>query len=130
MKPILFVGTTIVNAALIAYSIAIISEQRKKLISKKVISFLSLGVFFDIVATVCMILGTSQTAFTLHGFLGYSALLGMLIDCVLIWKFYLSNGSAVKVGYKLHIFSRVVYIWWVLAYITGALLVAARHMNH
>ena len=69
MKPVLLVGTTIVNAALIAYSVAIISEQHKKLVSKRVLAFLSIGVLFDIIATCCMIIGSSRSAFTIHGVL-------------------------------------------------------------
>jgi hypothetical protein len=127
MKLVLLIGTLIVNLALISYSIAIISEQRKKIISNKVLTFLSLGVLLDITATVCMIAGSSRSGITFHGLLGYSSLTGMFIDSVLIWKFRLNNKVDTSVTKKLHIYSRVAYIWWIVAYVTGAILVALRH---
>ena len=126
MSTLLRIGTTVVIFALAAYSVAIITEQRKKLISKKVVFFLTLGVILDITATTFMILGSSKGAFTLHGFIGYSSLLAMFIDAILIWNQKSKNGINSKVPKKLHIYSRYAYIWWVVAFITGGLLVAFR----
>ena len=126
MKPVLLAGTIIVNLALISYSIAIITEQRKKVVSNTVLNFLTIGVLFDIVATACMIIGSENTPFSVHGIMGYSSLTGMLIDCVLIWRFRLRYGPSVLVNRKLHLYSRIAYSWWVLAYITGAILIAVR----
>jgi len=120
-------GIIIVQLALICYSIAIITEQRKKLVSGFVLSFLTIGVIFDITATAFMILGSSHGFFTLHGVLGYSSLVGMFTDSVIIWRFYRSNPSGTTVTRPVHLFSRFAYVWWIAAYITGALLVALRH---
>ncbi|MEI7661595.1 MAG: hypothetical protein WCK34_05345 [Bacteroidota bacterium] len=120
-------GIITVQSALVCYSVAIISEQRKRLITPKVLTFLTLGVFLDIVATTFMILGSSHGAFTLHGILGYSSLAGMLTDGILAWQFYRKNGRGIKVTGGIHWYSLGAYIWWVAAYITGALLVALRH---
>jgi hypothetical protein len=121
------IGIIIVQLALICYSIAIITEQRKKLISVFVLSFLTAGVFFDIIATSFMILGSSRGLFTVHGILGYSSLLGMFTDAVIVWRFYRKTPAATSVTRPVHLFSRFSYIWWIIAYITGALLVALRH---
>ncbi|UCG60674.1 MAG: hypothetical protein JSV52_10095 [Candidatus Zixiibacteriota bacterium] len=126
MKPVLLAGTIIVNFALLSYSIAIITEQRKKIVSNIVLAFLTVGVVFDIAATTCMIIGSESGPFTVHGILGYSSLTGMLIDCILIWRFRLRNGPAVNVARGLHLYSRLAYFWWILAYITGAVLIAVR----
>lgn len=126
MNPLLQAGTTIVIFALISYSIAIISEQRTGVLSKKVLGFLSLGVFLDIIATTFMILGSSKGGFTLHGFIGYSSLLGMSIDAILMWRLKLKSGLNVSVPKSIHQYSRYAYIWWVLAFITGGLLVVLR----
>ncbi len=120
------IGASIVTLALISYSIAVFKERRKKLIDKNVLSFFVLGITLDITATICMIIGSQNTPFTLHGFLGYSALLGMLIDTYLIWKFHEKNGSAEKVSKNLHAYTIVAYSWWVIAYITGSLLVMVK----
>ncbi len=59
MSPFSLAGIIIVQTALICYSIAIISEQRKRMITKGIVTFLALGVLLDITATTFMILGSS-----------------------------------------------------------------------
>ena len=129
MNKFLITGMTVVNLALIAYSIAIFNEQKKKLANNIVLGFISGGVFFDIIATTCMIIGSTHTALSSHGYIGYSSLSGMLVDCVLLWKFRLNNGEKVIVKKNLHIYSRIAYLWWIMAYITGAIIVSIRHMH-
>jgi uncharacterized repeat protein (TIGR03987 family) len=129
MKPILIIGTTIVNLALISYSIGVLSEQKNKMVSLFSIRFITTGVLFDIIATGCMITGSTHTALSSHGLFGYSALLLMLIDCVLLWKYRISKGEAIIVSKALHLYSRFAYIWWVVAYVTGAVLIAIRHLK-
>ena len=129
MNTILMVGTTIVNLALISYAIAIVTEQRKKIVSNNVLIFITLGVVLDMTATTLMIIGSSKGAFTSHGLIGYSSLSLMLIDAVLLWIFRKKNGTSTYVGKKLHIYSRIAFIWWIVAYITGAVLVALRHSS-
>jgi len=126
MNPLLRLGTTIVIFALISYSIAIFTEQRKKILRRRILVFLTLGVALDITATVLMILGSSKGGFTLHGIIGYSSLAGMFIDAVLIWQLKIKQGAYSPVPDKIHIYSRYAYIWWVIAFITGGLLVAFR----
>ncbi len=123
MNPILKAGTRIVVLALIAYSIGIFNEQRKQIVARVVLLFLSIGIFLDILATSFMIIGSPNTPFTLHGFLGYSALAAMLVDTFLIWKTRLAKGQNAAVSRKLHLYSRFAYFWWVIAFITGSLLV-------
>lgn len=122
MKPVLIAGTTIVNLALISYSIAVITEQRRHRVIPRVRLFLTLGVILDIIATVCMIIGSSNSPFTLHGILGYSSLAAMSLDAALLWRHWLRHGEEV-VPRSLHIYSRYAYLWWIAAYITGAALV-------
>ncbi|HKK21953.1 MAG TPA: hypothetical protein VJ983_10810 [candidate division Zixibacteria bacterium] len=124
MKPILLTGTIIVTAALLSYSIAILTEQRRHHITSRVLIFLTIGVIFDITATTCMIIGSEHSPFTLHGILGYSSLTAMLIDTVAIWRFRLARGGEAEVPRGLHLYSRIAYTWWILAYITGGLIVA------
>jgi hypothetical protein len=124
MNTLLKIGTSVVFLALTSYSIAIITEQTKKILSKRVLLFITLGVLLDITATVCMILGSSKGGLTLHGFIGYSSLLGMFIDAVLLWRLQLKNGTGTVVPRGIHLYSRYAYLWWVIAFITGGLLVA------
>lgn len=123
MNPLLKLGTTIVFFALASYSIAIFTEQRKKILRRRILVFLTLGVALDITATVLMVLGSPNGGFTLHGIIGYSSLAGMFIDAVLIWRLKIQKGSYSPVPNGIHIYSRYAYIWWVVAFITGGLLV-------
>lgn len=123
MNPLLKTGTIIVIFALASYSIAIFTEQRKKILRRRILVFLTLGVALDITATIFMILGSSKGIFTLHGIIGYSSLAGMFTDAVMIWRLKMKNGSYCPIPDKIHIYSRYAYIWWVIAFITGGLLV-------
>ena len=125
MAPILIAGTMIVNLALLFYTIGIILEQRRHQVTQKVLTFLTLGVLFDITATVCMIAGSTKSPFSLHGILGYSSLTGMLIETISAWRHRKAKGDA-EVSRGLHLYSRLAYVWWVLAYITGAIIVMSR----
>ena len=116
-------GTKIVVLALIAYSVAILTEQKIHHVSNRVLIFLTLGIILDIVATTFMILGSGNTPFTLHGFIGYSSLGAMLIDTVLIWRHRLKSSATEEVPKRLHLYSRYAYIWWIIAFITRGLLV-------
>ena len=119
-------GATIVVLAMVSYSIAIITEQRKRQISKFILRFLTSGVILDIIATTFMIIGSSRGAFTLHGVLGYSSLAAMLIDTIFIWRLYRSQGNMAPVPKALNLYTRIAYIWWITAFITGILLVVLR----
>ncbi|MFZ4705018.1 MAG: hypothetical protein ACOYMF_03320 [Bacteroidales bacterium] len=120
------IGATIVIFALASYSVAIITEQRKRLVNRFILTFLTLGVILDIIATTFMIIGSSHGAFTLHGFLGYSSLTAMLIDTILIWRFSRKNSTDTIVPKALHVYSLGAYLWWVAAFVTGLLLVVFR----
>lgn len=117
------IGALIVTLALISYSVAVFSERRKRHITKKILSYLTIGLILDITATACMIIGSTNSPFTLHGSLGYSALTLMLIDTILIWRFYKAYGFNFEVPKGLHNYTIISYSWWVIAYITGSLLV-------
>ena len=120
MNPTLITGTVIVTAALIAYSMAVITEQRKKAISGFVLLFLTIGISLDITATIFMIVGSHRIPITFHGVLGYTALAAMLIDTVLIWRAHLRTANMVPKN--LHLYTRVAYIWWVIAYFAGGFI--------
>ena len=126
MNTISMIGATIVTLALISYSVGVITEQKKRQIVKTVLTFVTIGIILDVTATICMIIGSTNSPFTLHGFLGYSALLAMLIDVILIWNFYKKNGSEAQVPKQIHRYTLFAYLWWVVAYITGSLLVMVK----
>lgn len=113
-------GSGVVTLALVFYSIAVITEQKKHIITPVILIFITLGLFSDILSTLLMIIGSNYKFISFHGVLGYSALAGMLIDTVMIWRLRLKKQSVVSP--KLHLYTRIVYIWWVVAYISGSVI--------
>jgi hypothetical protein len=122
MKNILIVGIVIVNLALTFYSIAIFKQFRSRMMSRNVLLFLTTGLIFDISATVCMIIG-SGNFLTLHGIIGYSSLAGMLIDTWFSYRLIFTKGINSVVSPKFMRLSLIAYLYWVSAYLTGALIV-------
>ena len=123
MNSILVTGTIIVTFALTFYSISVISEQRRKTLTLFVLVTRTIGVVLDITATAFMIAGSRKIPFTFHGLLGYSALAGMLVDTILVWRYARKqNLQPVSAGLKLY--TRLAYLWWVMAYIAGGLIAA------
>jgi hypothetical protein len=123
MNLISMIGAVLVTFALISYGIGSVFLQRFKKIVKRVLWFLTVGLSLDISATICMILGSTNSPFTVHGFLGYSALLVMMIDLSMVWRIYLRKGLNAAVQKPLLVYAKLAYGWWVIAYITGSLLV-------
>jgi len=125
VNPVLLTGTIIVNLALIFYTVGIFIEQRSRRVSSKVVTLLTAGVIFDLVATACMIAGSSRGPFTAHGLLGFSSLAAMLLETGFAWRHRLRQGES-EVPSWLHRYSRLAYGWWIVAYVTGAILVMSK----
>ena len=121
MNPVIIRAVIVVTFALLCYSVAVITEQRKSAVSKWVLLFLTTGVMLDISSTILMIVGSTNIPFTVHGVIGYSALLLMLIDAILIWRHWVRSGVT-KIPKSLHLYTRGAYAWWVVAYIIGAIM--------
>lgn len=126
MKPLAIAAASVVTLALISYSIAILTEQKKRKVIRSVLLFLTLGVILDICSTTMMIIVSENSPFTLHGIMGYSALLLMLIDAFLLWRHRIRSGADQEVNKTAHLYSLIAYLYWVAAYITGSLLVMIR----
>jgi hypothetical protein len=125
MKPVLLAGISIVNAALVSYGIAIVMQSRKKAIDRRVLTFLTLGVILDVTATICMIIASGKII-TLHGVIGYTALVGMLTDTVISFRFTRLHGLPSQLSKNFLRWSLIAFSYWVVAYITGAILVGMR----
>ncbi|HSH20364.1 MAG TPA: hypothetical protein VLA03_07910 [Draconibacterium sp.] len=123
MEPISIAGAFIITVALLLYGIGSISVQRFKIITPGVLVFISLGVLFDLVAVTFMIVGSSKGAFTAHGILGYSATLTMVIDLILIWRSFIKRGLDSVIEKAVLLYSKFAYGWWIIAYITGSLMI-------
>jgi hypothetical protein len=124
MKTTLMIGSFIVTIALVFYSIGFYQERRRQLVTARVLSFYTIGVSLDITATILMIIGSTKSLVTPHGLIGYSSLLGMVTDTFILWRHYLKKGPGEIVSRRVNLYSRIAYIWWIIAFITGGLLVA------
>jgi hypothetical protein len=124
MKTASIIGSFIVTIALVFYSLGYTRERRRQLVTSVVLSFYTIGISLDITATIFMIIGSTKGLVTPHGLIGYSSLLGMLTDTFILWRHYLKKGLGENVSRRVHLYSRIAYIWWIIAYITGGLLVA------
>jgi hypothetical protein len=129
MRTASIIGSMIVTLALVFYSIGFAKESKAKVVSAGILFFYTIGVSLDITATIFMIIGSSNGLVTIHGMIGYSALLVMLIDTILLWRHNIRHGAGQLVSKSLHFYSRISFIWWVIAYITGGLLVAISKMQ-
>lgn len=123
MNPISILGAFIITFALLFYGVGSITLQRFKLVSRIVFWFLLIGVVLDFTAIVCMIIGATQTPFSLHGILGYSAFSVMFVYFVLIARIFIKNGKNARINKPLERFAKFAYGWWVIAYFTGSLMV-------
>ncbi len=121
MNPGLIRAVIVVTVALIFYSIGVITEQRKGTVTRLVLFFLTAGVLLDITSTTLMIISSGNIPITVHGIIGYTALTVMLIDAILIWRHWHKNGGS-AVPHSLHLYTRIAYGWWVIAYIAGAII--------
>lgn len=123
MNPVIIRAVVVVTFALIFYSVAVITEQRKAAVTKQILFFLTGGVLLDISSTVLMIIGSTNIPLTVHGCIGYSALLAMLVDAILVWKHWINSGLN-TIPRRIHLYTRIAYGWWVIAYIVGAVMSA------
>lgn len=121
MNTTLIIGANVVTVALISYSLAFVRLVMKKKIDRFVLVFQTLGLTLDIIATIFMIIGSSNSPFTLHGYIGYSSLTMMIIDTSLIWRHH-KKSLGEPLYKRLHVFTRIAFFWWITAYVTGSLI--------
>jgi len=123
LNPLSIIGAFIITLALLSYGIGSISVQRFKLVTPAVLTFLTLGVVLDLTAVTFMIIGSGNSAFSIHGILGYSAMATMVLDTFFIWRLFLKNGFDSEISKTIVTYAKFAYLWWVIAYLTGSLLV-------
>jgi len=126
MNPISLSGAFVITFSLLSYGIGSISLQRFKVVSTGVLVYLTVGIVLDFIAATLMIIGSRHTPFSLHGFIGLSAILVMFIDVVWLWRFFNKNGSNTTVPKPLLLYSKLAYLWWIIAYLTGSVLIIWR----
>lgn len=127
MSYVIIAGVILIHIALILYSVFIYKEHKYKRATKGLLVFITAAVLFDISATACMMIGTAEKYFTLHGILGYTALAVMVTDAIFIWRHYNKFGSEVPFSDTLNRNSKLGYILWLIAFFTGEMLAVMNH---
>ncbi len=123
MNPLSLTGAFIISFALLSYGVSSISIQRFRLITPSVLIALTLGVLLDITAVGFMIAGSGLFPISLHGVMGFVAMLTMILDAVLIWRIYMKNGLDSEISNAVVTYTKYAYVWWLIAYFTGSILV-------
>lgn len=126
MNPISLAGAFVITFSLLSYGIGSISLQRFKVVSTGVLVYLTIGIVLDLIAATLMIIGSTNPPFSLHGFIGLSAILIMFVDVIMLWRFFNKYGSETIVSKSLLLYSKLAYGWWVIAYLTGSVLIIWR----
>lgn len=119
MNPILLAGIGIVNLALVFYSLFFF-KKKTGFFTPAAVVFLGLGVVFDLTSTTLMIVGAHRGLITVHGFIGYTALGGMVSELVVVLRTFLGKKEITP---RVRIMTRITYLWWVCAYLAGIVLV-------
>jgi len=127
MSYVIIAGVILIHIAFILYSVFIYKEHKYKRATKGLLVFITAAVLFDISATVCMMIGTAEKYFSLHGILGYTALAVMVTDAIFIWKHKNKYGSEVPFSKTLNRNSKLGYILWLIAFFTGEMLAVMNH---
>jgi len=127
MSYVIIAGVILIHIAFVLYSVFIYKEHKYKRATNGLLVFITAAVTFDISATICMMLGTAEQYFSLHGILGYTALGVMITDAIFIWKHRNKHGSEVPFSDTLNRNSKLGYILWLVAFFTGEMLAVMNH---
>ena len=112
MNPTLHLAVAVVTCALVAYSLAVITEQRHKKLTPFTLRFLAAGVLLDATATILMIVGSRRIPLTLHGVLGYCAFAAMATDTVLLFRHRKKHGIGSPLPRLLHRYTRGAWLFF------------------
>jgi hypothetical protein len=119
MNPYLYLGMTFATVALLFYSIFYGRNRKLDLVSKGDCALQTTGLGFDLAGTVLMIVGSRNIPLTIHGIIGYSALLAMIVKTGAIWRQLLRDG---KRSGAMRLYGKLAYFWWIAAYVAGGVI--------
>jgi len=125
VNAVILSGIVAVVLALVAYTVGIVAASRRQRASAFVLGVFSLAVLFDLAATGCMMAGSDKPWFTLHGTVGWVALIVMLVAVARLWMLR-RKGPDTEIPGGLLGFLRVAYVLWLIAFAIGAALAGKR----
>jgi heme A synthase len=119
MNLFLYCGVLFASIALVFYSMFFWKTRTIKELNRSNCIIQTIGLGFDISGTTLMIIGSKNIPLTVHGILGYSALLAMVAETILIWRVHITKNEKKK---GINIYSCISYVWWICAYFAGGLI--------
>jgi len=119
MNRFLYFGVSFATLALVFYSIHYWRNRARSGVTKAGCLLQTTGLEFDVAGTILMIVGSKNIPLTVHGLIGYAALLAMLAKTALIWRRALRGGEA---GTGERLYGTIAYFWWIAAYVAGGVL--------
>jgi hypothetical protein len=119
MNRFLYLGMTFATIALVLYSLFFWRNRKTALIKAREGFIQIAGLFFDITATLLMIIGSKNIPLTIHGMIGYSALLAMVVETIIVVNLVRVNKEkSAPIGR----YGYIAYFWWIIAYVAGGLI--------
>jgi hypothetical protein len=125
LSPVILFGVVSINLALIAYTVGMVGVHRSRRATAFVLGAFAAAVAFDVIATGCMVAGSHRPWYSLHGVVGYLALLVMVVAVSRLWGLR-RQGRDAEIPERGRLFLRVAYAVWLIAYSIGVALAMAR----
>jgi uncharacterized repeat protein (TIGR03987 family) len=117
MSPTLIGAVTTILTAAIIYTIAVFAEQRSGVLKPWHLALFWLGLIFDTTGTTLMSQIAGGFAFNIHGVLGITAIVLMLVHSV--WATIAITFKQEAVLKKFHSFSVFVWSMWMVSLVSG-----------
>lgn len=117
MPVFVMIGALFMTCALILYSIAIWKTVVTGKVKKMQVVLQTAAICADAFGTFCMIVnsGWQFIPADFHGWIGYVALCGMVVDCVFLYK-HRADGLATS---PIRVYSLIIWCLWVFSYSLG-----------
>lgn len=116
----LFLAVLFINLALVFYTIGVFSEKRQGELKKWHLIVFFIGLFFDTAGTTVMSkIATGGFSLNFHGITGLLAILLMLFHAIWAAVVLIKNNEDMKKSF--HKFSIVVWIIWLVPFLSGAI---------
>jgi len=117
----LFYAIIFITSALIFYTIGVFSEKKQGELKKWHLLLFYLGLIFDTLGTTLMSkIAKDGFQFNFHGITGLLAIILMLLHA--LWATIVLTKNDEKSKANFHKFSFIVWIIWLIPFISGAIL--------
>lgn len=124
MSPTLIAAVVTITAAAVFYTVAVFAERRAGVLVPWHLALFWTGFAFDVTGTTLMSAVAGGWKGDIHGWLGVSAIVVMLVHCV--WATVAIVLKQESVLRRFHTFSLAVWALWMTSLLTGYALAVPR----